>query len=194
MFEFFKKILVLIKKAKFYIVIAIIFYIIGCILALILNKQGDEILLYDNVLNNYLVVFDKEISLFSFSFKRLFAYLGVGILVFLSSLTIWLIPINCLIFLYQGYILISSFSAFLSAFALSGVLLFFFVALPCSVLRFLGFNLLQSLNYNLLCECKSFKNRQYLSNILVAFMFIVIAFIWELIVIGIILRPLNFFI
>ena len=182
-----------IKNAKIYLILSSTLFLFGILFGALFNTNLEGVLFYDIVVNNYVIIFDKEISLLGYCFSKFFAYFGIGIIVFASSLTIFLFPLNGIIFFYQGFLLSTLVPYFYCAFSVIGIIVYIITVLPCIILRFCSFSLLSSINYSARCECNKCKKSLYLSAIFIFITFSIITLFWELITIGIIIRPLNFY-
>ncbi len=177
-----------------YIILCVIFFTIGIGCGIFFKSAYLDDFFSNNVLNTYLIIFSEDCSLFGFAFKKLIMIFCLLIFILLFGLSPWTLPLHFIIMAYQGFIMSIIVPQMISAFSLSGIVLCVFIVIPCSLLRFASIASFSTLLFARLTksvECKNNKNSALLISFFISFMFAVIAFLIEIVLIGLIIRPLN---
>ncbi len=183
------------KKNQIYILICLILFLISFIFGTIFCDSLCNSFIIINI-EEYNLFFDTSISLSSYFFSKFFSILGLLLLISLSGITVYLLPIHCLIIIYQGLIMGCVAVSLYCCYSILGVVVFILVLVPSFLLRILAIILLSALNFltaSKASKCGKINFFELGLNFLIALIVVLIALFWELIILGIIIRPISIY-
>ena len=183
----------LVKSAKKNLNFLIIFFslfIFGIILGAIFKSEIEKEFFYSNTLKSYIKIFDTDQSLFKNAINKLFVYFIITVIFCVTSISIWLLPIQCLLLIYHGFIFSFLICDLITIFSFSGIIVCIFIIIPVYLIRVLSLVIISLFSINNY-KCKKHNFSALLQVFLIAFTLCIIACIFELFIVGCIIRPLN---
>lgn len=181
------------KKTQIYLIILCVLFLISFICGIFFCENLSGGFIYIN-LTEYNIFFDLSIPLGSYFISKLFTWLGIITFITISGLIVYSIALHCIIICYLGIILGCIVVTLCGSYSLSGVIIVLIVVLPSYLLRIASLISLSSLNYLSVIKsnkCGKLNLSQIGVNFIVSFLVILLALIWELVLLGIIIRPSN---
>ncbi len=139
----------------------------------------------------YICIFDVNTSVFSIFFKRFFACLGVYIVIFLLGLNGFSVYFSAIILFYRGLILGSVASVFFCFYGIPGIVVYVFLVIIQNVIISAGMILIAVLNAYYSDKPFNCKIHELITNVLASLGVCFIGFLYELIFLTFILRPIT---
>ena len=164
------------KEHKFCCLITLACFFLGIIIAIITLINLKSVLSLNNLNDSLLLLFlKKEIGLFTFFIRRFFIIFLIVVVIFLLCFNKYLSFINCLLFVYLGYIICFNIGVITICFGFFGLIFSIIINLVFGILYSLCF-LTMFLFFNNCCAKKS-----YIFNIKNNFNFLLFLLIFVLI-------------
>ncbi len=190
-----KRIKTLKKNYKFLVFFGITF-IVGVVLGIITFKRGaGNEFFYETVFNYFYNIFSPSVNPLHVFFKRIFIDLGYIAVFFLLGLSIYAFPIEYIIVFYRGMVIGCVSCIFFSCYSFYGLFLFIAVTLPQNLIVFAGLACLGVLNFDVGMNktCKKAVFMDYLINAAFGYVICIFGAIYEMALLLLIIRPLNFY-
>lgn len=186
-----------IKIFAWILIIYIVSLICGFLSGIFCDKESDIYVIFGAYTENYfLLVFGSLEKTFGIFLIRLSCNIGYFILAFITGLSVWLIPVNILIFIYRGFVLGLSMIISVRFFSTSGLVVFLFLIFPqhiitsaCLVLS--GVCCVE--NQKSKKSCSFCKKNDYWKCVLTFFLLSLIGAIFEFLILALLIRPLHFY-
>ena len=120
------------KKTYFFLVLLALIGILTGVFTAINYCNGATLAYFSNYsLNKFLL---GELATFNLIFYRFLSYTTVVVIVSITSLSVYLIPINFFLIAYRGYLLSLNVSIMVILYGIGGILTGIFVVLPCQLI------------------------------------------------------------
>lgn len=124
-----------VKECVIYIIICGCVFVGFFVCGFIIARGNDNEWLCENASAFLQGVFSQEQSFAAYFFSKLFAISGVLIIIALSGIIIWLLPLHLVLIAYISLVVGAALNAFFNALSLGGVLIYVLVFLPSFLLR-----------------------------------------------------------
>lgn len=175
------------------LIIFSVVFIIGIVFGLLFSGNTSEgSILYVNAYNYHVLIFNSQSSIFSAFFKVFTSGALLSITVILFGLSVYTIPLICLVLFYRGIILGTCFILFYSISGISGVVIFIILTLPTNLIITIGLIIASVLNYKKKDKCSFSTNLlQTAKNALVSVLFSFLASIYFLLLMITVIRPIS---
>lgn len=183
------------KNIKILIFLGLIF-VIGIIFGLYLGGEGLYISeLFDDSIDFTILIFTNKISFFAIIFRSFFINLQYFILVFIFSLTIYLLPLHYIFISYKGYVFGTAIIVFTETMGVQGFSNLLILVLPQQIILLTSISLFISYSFN---NTVCFSRYRSFHGINIQFRACLIFFIGslsniivQLLLIYVIIRPFN---
>ncbi len=189
------KIFNVIFKRKLLFVIPLAVFIVFVFLGAILPKEQEKFFYSDSTVNIFIVSLSYGGKISKLLLNRIFADIFCLVLFYITSYSIFLMPLNLLIIAYKGYVLGAIMIAIISNFGFTGVMLFFFGVLIQNIISLFALIVMTSASfYNKILspKCNSSLKSDMLKVFLLSGVLIILSVIVQLISIMLFLRPFNY--
>lgn len=176
-----------------------VIFCIGIIVGIALEREsGVNLVYYNHCRKYYLNIFDAEYTFMKIVWQRFAGALVVFALIFVTSLSVYIFPVQFILFFYKGFLLGIICDIIITQFGVSGTLIIVIITVPQNLWLFFVMAM-ASLNgfehavfYRRLrrIDCLDIFAKEHL----VYFAMALVAVIWEILIVFLIFRPLNFFV
>lgn len=186
----------IIAAHKLYSIALAASFVAGVVAGLILACAEEKALFAGNAVDFLIMSLGKDYSVFKLFFVRILTDIGFFLLFFVFGLTVWLYPLHFILIVYRGYVLGAAAIVFFSCFKITGAVLFIFAVFVQNVVTTLGLILFSIHGFHICCsskECGKFDFRNYAVALGIGFTVSLLGALIELIMLGLVLRPLNFY-
>ncbi len=181
-----------IDKKTLFFAIQILAFTVGLALAFVFKPTVFiSEYLTENAENYYCAVMYADTGIFSIFFNRVVVNFGYFIIITGIGFVSFLFPLSTLIIAYRGYILGLTVCIFYSTFGLTGILIAVFMIMPQNIITTLAMILLSGMALYLKKNRPFFK--AYLLYALLIYTVSLIGALIEIIILGLLLRPMNFY-
>lgn len=186
----------ILQKRQNYALVLLALFVVGFCIGALFCSNFEGSLLSKNAVEFYILALKKDSSVISLLFSRILFSLASFALFFGAGLLIFLYPIHFVVITYRGYILGACFVVFVSQFGLTGIVLFLFGVFLQNVITTLALTLFSVVALDYLKTKKrgcgnNFYN--YLVLLVATFLLSVAGCVAECVILGLIIRPLNFY-
>lgn len=182
------------RKNKKIFFCLVCFFVTGLVLGLFLGSSGlysDKF--FDDSINFTVLIFTNQISVWSIIFRSFFINLQYFVLIFLFSLSIYLLPLHFLFITYKGYVFGAAIIVFTKAMGLHGFSTVLIIVLPQQLILLFALSLyICATSYVTASYRKSFVCfSMHLKTCLVYFCLSLCNIVIELLIIYVIIKPFN---
>ncbi len=166
-------------------------FILGFILGVFFRNNCCDSPYFNGVYTYYICIFNIETSVFAIFFKRLFACLGVYLVVFLLGLNKYSAFVSSIILFYRGLILGSVAAIFISLYGISGFLVYVLLVLIQNLIITAGMIVAVVLNAYYSDSPLNCKINDLIADFIVSFAVCLAGVLYELLFLTFVLRPLT---
>lgn len=176
-----------------------VIFCFGIIVGIALEREsGVNLVFYNHCRKYYLNIFDAEYTIFRIFWQRLAGTLIIFVLIFVLSLSVYIVPVQFILFFYKGFLLGIICDIIISQFSVSGALIIIVITIPQNLIMIFCM-IVASLNgFEHAAFYKRLKRIDcldvFLKEHLIYFVISLTSVIWEILVVFLIFRPLNFFV
>jgi len=188
----FKYVLNNLRRVINFIIALSIVFVISFFIGIIFSKNWfdsfilEEINLFDVLLlNDYL---------FSTFLTRFFSGIGLLLIVFLFSLTVYTLPLQFIIIIYEGLVLGCVLIFYIANYSILGFIVFILLVFPSSVLKAFSIIVLTGLGLSSAIrgkKCDKTNYNELIINFLVAVFVLLVAIFWESIMFNLVIKSIN---
>lgn len=180
------------EKVIFYLLIGVLLF--GFLVGLIFANVNEKSIFTANSIKFFVTALSSGGKIGTVILGRFFAYLLCLFLLLLATLSLPFIIVNFVIIFYNAYLLGALFISLVTAFKLSGFVLYVFAILILSLTALFGFIILSAVTvYSLkrYKDCKDKRNKLIVEAFLITLLLLLLALLVTIIFVLLILRPLN---
>ena len=181
-----------IKNNRIYLIICLAIFALCFILGLFCCERLTHGFLSENLLD-FNIYFDKNVLIKEYFFSKFLSGFALVLLIALSGLIIYTLPLHCIIIAYHALILGCLAVSIFSCYSILGIIVFILIIAPSFLIRIFAIILLSTLNFETIkrsSKCGKFNSGEFVLNFILCLILFIGALIIESLFIAILIRPI----